>query len=78
MRIFGRIAAVRPLMPRLSHLGLKADVMVKRVPPDIQDGAAFGYMNPASLDGSRPAIYYVNLKSTVTLAALSARYIDRA
>lgn len=60
----GRIAAVRPLMPKLSHLGLKADVMVKRVPADIQDGAALGYMNPASLDGSRPAIYYVNLKST--------------
>ncbi|MGN6123161.1 MAG: DUF885 domain-containing protein [Sphingomonas oligoaromativorans] len=60
----GRIAAVRPLMPKLSHLGLKADVIVKRVPPDIQDGAALGYMNFASLDGSRPAIYYVNLKST--------------
>jgi uncharacterized protein (DUF885 family) len=60
----GRIAAVRPIMPKLSHLGLKADVMVKRVPADIQDGAALGYMNFASLDGSRPAIYYVNLKST--------------
>jgi uncharacterized protein (DUF885 family) len=66
----GRIAAVRPLMPRLSHLGLRADVMVKRVPADIQDGAALGYMNPAALDGSRPAIYYVNLKST----ALWPRY----
>jgi uncharacterized protein (DUF885 family) len=60
----GRIAAVRPIMPKLSHLGLKADVMVKRVPADIQDGAPLGYMNFASLDGSRPAIYYVNLKST--------------
>jgi uncharacterized protein (DUF885 family) len=59
-----KVAAVRPLMPRLSHLGLKADVMVKRVPADIQDGAALGYMNFASLDGKRPAIYYVNLKST--------------
>ncbi|WP_157216367.1 DUF885 domain-containing protein [Flavisphingomonas formosensis] len=60
----GRIAAIRPLLPQLSHLGLKADVIVKRVPPDIQDGAALGYMNFASLDGSRPAIYYVNLKTT--------------
>jgi uncharacterized protein (DUF885 family) len=58
------IARIRPLLPRVSHLGLKADVMVKRVPPDIQDGAALGYMNFASLDGSRPAIYYVNLKTT--------------
>ncbi len=59
-----KVAAVRPILPKLSHLGLKADVMVKRVPEDIQDGAALGYMNFASLDGSRPAIYYINLKST--------------
>ncbi|CAN5392227.1 DUF885 family protein [soil metagenome] len=59
-----KIAAIRPLMPKLSHLGLKAKVTVKRVPVDIQDGAALGYMNFASLDGKRPAIYYVNLKST--------------
>lgn len=60
----GKIAAMRPLLPKVSHLGLKADVIVKRVPEDIQDGAALGYMNFASLDGSRPAIYYINLKST--------------
>ena len=59
-----RLAMVREIMPKLSKLGLKADVMVKRVPPDIQDGAGLGYMNPAALDGSRPAIYYINLKST--------------
>jgi uncharacterized protein (DUF885 family) len=60
----GRLAAIRPLLPQVSHLGLKADVTVKRVPADIQDGAALGYMSFAALDGSRPAIYYVNLKST--------------
>ena len=58
----GRIDAVRPLLPKMSRLNLKADVTVKRVPEDIQDGAALGYMNFASLDGSRPAIYYINLK----------------
>ncbi|WP_419828149.1 DUF885 domain-containing protein [Sphingomonas sp.] len=62
--INGRIAAIRPLLPRISHLPLKAPVSAKRVPPDIQDGAALGYMNFASRDGKRPAIYYVNLKST--------------
>lgn len=60
----GRLAAVRPLLPKMSNLALRADVMVKQVPADIQDGAALGYMNPAALDGSRPAIYYINLKST--------------
>lgn len=59
-----KVAAIRALMPKLSKLGLKAPLVIKRVPTDIQDGAALGYMNFASLDGSRPAIYYINLKST--------------
>ncbi len=75
--IRGKIAASRALMPRVSHMPLKAPVDVKRVPPDIQDGAALGYMNFASLDGARPATYYVNLKTTnlwpkYQLATLSA------
>jgi uncharacterized protein (DUF885 family) len=57
------IARMRKRMPQLSALRLKAPVVVKRVPPDIQDGAPLGYMNPGALDGSRPAIYYINLKS---------------
>ena len=59
-----RVVAIRELLPKLSHLGLKSPLVVKRVPPDIQDGASLGYMNYASLDGKRPAIYYINLKST--------------
>jgi uncharacterized protein (DUF885 family) len=60
----GRVDAVRPLLAKVSRMSMKAPVQVKRVPPDIQDGAGLGYMNFASLDGSRPAIYYINLKST--------------
>ena len=37
---------------------------IRRVPPEIQDGASNGYYRPATLDGSRPAIYFINLKST--------------
>ncbi|WP_296002915.1 DUF885 family protein [Rugamonas sp.] len=59
-----RVDAVRALMPRISHMDLKAPLMIKRVPADIQDGAPLGYMSFASLDGSRPSIYYINLKST--------------
>ena len=59
-----RVAAIRKLMPRISHLGLLAPLVIKRVPADIQAGAALGYMSVAALDGSRPAIYYINLKST--------------
>ena len=60
------IGESRKQMPKLSALGLKAPVLVKRVPPDIQDGAAQGYMNSGSLDGSRPSIYYINLKHVST------------
>jgi uncharacterized protein (DUF885 family) len=59
-----KVTAQRALLSKLSHLGLKAPLVIKRVPTDIQDGAALGYMNFAALDGSRPAIYYINLKST--------------
>ena len=41
-----------------------AKVTVKRVPPFIQDGAPNGYYQRAALDGSRPAIYFINLKDT--------------
>lgn len=41
-----------------------AKLEVKRVPPFIQDGASNGYYNSAALDGSRGAIYYINLKDT--------------
>jgi uncharacterized protein (DUF885 family) len=39
-----------------------APLEIRRVPPEIQDGASNGYYNRASLDGTRPAIYFINLK----------------
>jgi uncharacterized protein (DUF885 family) len=41
-----------------------APLEIRRVPPEIQDGASNGYYNRASLDGSRPGIYFINLKDT--------------
>jgi uncharacterized protein (DUF885 family) len=35
---------------------------IRAVPVEIQDGASNGYYRGASLDGSRPAIYFINLK----------------
>jgi len=60
----GVIAAVRPQLAKAFTLKLKAPIQVKRVPVEIQDGAGQGYMNSGSLDGSRPSIYYINLKTT--------------
>jgi uncharacterized protein (DUF885 family) len=37
---------------------------IRRVPLEIQDGASNGYYRRAALDGSRPAIYFINLKET--------------
>jgi uncharacterized protein (DUF885 family) len=36
---------------------------IRAVPVEIQDGASNGYYHRAALDGSRPAIYFINLKS---------------
>ncbi|HEX5378984.1 MAG TPA: DUF885 domain-containing protein [Phenylobacterium sp.] len=55
---------VRPRLESQFTLKLKAPVLVKRVPVEIQDGAGQGYMNTGSLDGSRPSTYYINLKTT--------------
>lgn len=61
-QVQGHIDRIRPMMKGISKLDMRADVDVKRVPVDIQDGAGLGYMNFASTDGKRPAIYYINLK----------------
>lgn len=72
-----QMAKLRAIMPKASKMTLKADVDVKRVPADIEAGAPLGYMNGAALDGSRPAIYYINLADTAnwprfTIPSLSA------
>ena len=40
-----------------------APLEIRRVAAEIQDGASNGYYYRAPLDGSRPAIYWINLKS---------------
>jgi uncharacterized protein (DUF885 family) len=52
------------LLPKAFATLPKQPLEIRRVPPEIQDGASNGYYNIASLDGSRPAIYWINLKST--------------
>jgi uncharacterized protein (DUF885 family) len=75
--VAGHLKRLKALTPQLSRLGLACPVEAKRVPVAIQDGASLGYMQFAATDGSRPAIYYINLKSMDywpdwTLASLSA------
>ena len=51
-------------LPRAFATLPRAPLEIRRVPVEIQDGASNGYYNRASLDGSRPAIYFINLKDT--------------
>jgi len=60
----GQIKALEPQLPRWFGTLPRAPVEVRAVPTFIQDGAPNGYYNRAALDGSRPAIYYINLKDT--------------
>lgn len=39
-----------------------APLEIRAVPVEIQDGASNGYYKRATLDGSRPAIYFINMK----------------
>ena len=39
-----------------------APLEIRAVPVEIQDGASNGYYRRAALDGSRPAIFFINLK----------------
>src|SRR4029453_16509234 len=49
-------------LPRAFATLPNAPLEIRRVPVEIQDGASNGYYNRAALDGSRPAIYFINLK----------------
>ncbi|UYY59387.1 DUF885 domain-containing protein [Sphingomonas sp. S2-65] len=59
-----QIAAMAKRLPEQFTTVPKAPVEVRRVPPSIQAGAPGGYYQNASLDGSRPAIYFINLRDT--------------
>lgn len=57
------VAAMAKKLPQAFANFPSEPLEVRRVPVEIQDGASNGYYYSASLDGSRPAIYWINLKS---------------
>ena len=56
------VKAMYAKLPQVFATVPSAPLEIRRVPVEIQDGASNGYYNRASLDGSRPAIYFINLK----------------
>jgi len=60
----GIVARMRARLPTAFATLNKADLVIKRVPPDIEAGAPDGYEQDGTIDGSRPASYYINLRDT--------------
>ncbi len=58
------VAAMWSKLPQAFSDIPKLPLEIRRVPPEIQDGASNGYYYRAPMDGSRPAIYWINLKDT--------------
>jgi uncharacterized protein (DUF885 family) len=58
----GRIADIRTRLPRAFATMVKGNLVIKRVPPAIQDGMPDGYAGPGSIDGTTPGVYFINLK----------------
>lgn len=56
-----RLAAIRPLLPRVFHRIPPYRFEVRRVPPQTEAGAPFAFSQPPPLDGSRPGLVYLNL-----------------
>ncbi|GGZ41484.1 DUF885 domain-containing protein [Asticcacaulis endophyticus] len=59
-----QIKVVEAKIPDYFGVYAKSPVTVRRVPVATELGAPGGYYWPASLDGSRPGAYYINLRDT--------------
>lgn len=59
-----QIAELDPHLPKYFGRLPKTHVEVRRVPVSIQSGAPGGYYQGPPLDGSRPGVYYINLRDS--------------
>jgi uncharacterized protein (DUF885 family) len=60
----GRVADIRTRLPRAFATIVPGNLVIKRVPVEIQDGAPGGYAAAGSIDGTVPGNYYINLRDT--------------
>lgn len=58
------MARVRARMPEVFATLPRGGFEIRRIPVEIEGGAPGGYASGGSLDGSRPGVYYINLKDT--------------
>ncbi|HEX8570121.1 MAG TPA: DUF885 family protein [Caulobacteraceae bacterium] len=60
----GQVEVIRAKLPQYFGQLPKTPLQIKRVPTFIEAGAPLGYYNTGSLDGTRPGIYWINLRDT--------------
>jgi uncharacterized protein (DUF885 family) len=60
----GRVADIRTRLPRAFATLVRGNLIIKRVPPEIEAGAPGGYAGAGTIDGSVPGNYYINLRDT--------------
>jgi uncharacterized protein (DUF885 family) len=58
------VAAIEEIAPQYFGTLPKSALEVRRVPAFREKTSAAGYYNAPSEDGTRPGIYYINLRST--------------
>ena len=66
-----KMQVVEALLPQVLITLPKAKVEVRRISLHEQDNAPGGYYTTPSLDGSRPGIYWINLKNTADWPSFS-------
>ena len=59
-----KVKAVRAQLPQWFATLPKSEVEIRRVPKAIEAGAPGGYYYPPPVDGSRPGVYWINLRDT--------------
>lgn len=59
-----KVAEIRALMPQAFETLVPGYFEVKRIPPEVEDGAPGAYGGPGSIDGKQPGAYSINLRST--------------
>ena len=64
-----KVAQVQAKLPQYFGVLPKAHVDIRRVPAATEAGAPGGYYQAASLDGTRPGAFYINLRDTAEVPA---------
>ena len=62
-----QIKRINKVMPTQFKTPIKYQVIVKAFPKEIEDGTSGGQYNPPSLDGSKPGVFWINLRDLENL-----------